>query len=191
MLRYREGDLQAFKELYLRHCNSLYAFIDWRSPRKEWVNEVVQDTWTSLHRARSRYEPSASFKTFLYQIARNRLIDLIRQQSHVVLATDLGADNDNQNPVFDSLADMAYGCNESPEDVLERKQSLQALREAVRALPADQREALVLQQFNEMSLDEIAVIQSVPAETVKSRLRYAMQKLRRQFENAALQGELS
>lgn len=184
MLRYRYGDLDAFKELYRRHSHGLYLFIAWRSPRKEWVDEIAQDSWANLHQARARYEPHASFRTYLFQIARNRLIDLLRQQGTVVLSADLySGREDDDGSLFDALADASHD-SESPEESLERKQQTGELHAAIRALPAEQREALVLQQFNGMSLDEIATLTGVPTETVKSRLRYAMQKLRRQLEQA-------
>jgi RNA polymerase sigma factor (sigma-70 family) len=187
MLRYSSGDLDAFKELYQRHSHGLYRFIAWRSPRKEWVDEVMQESWASLHQARARYEALSSFRTYLYQIARNRLIDLMRQHQ-MVLASDLGKDEDS-GAVFDQLADASQDM-QSPEDMLDSKQQVAGLHEAIRTLPHDQREALVLQQFNGMSLEEIAHLAAVPVETIKSRLRYAMRKLRQHLvENLATQEE--
>lgn len=195
MLRYCDGDFTAFKELYQRHSKPLYRFIAWRSPRTEWVDEVMQDSWTALHNARAGYHASASFKTYLYQIARNRLIDLMRQ-NQIILASDFGESDDN-NSTFEDYAELATtlsgqtqastkvgGTDESgsnPEQLLVDKQRLHALHDAIDQLPSVQKEALVLQQFNELSLDEIAEISAVPVETIKSRLRYAMQKLRQHF----------
>jgi RNA polymerase sigma-70 factor (ECF subfamily) len=187
MLLYRDGDLLAFRELYGRHRLGLYRFIAWRSPRAEWVDEIVQDAWASLHHARSRYRPDASFRTYLYQIARNRLFDLLRQYQHV-LAADLGAGTDGRD-LFDVLADAAQDVI-GPDAAQEGKQRADGLRSAIAALPGEQREALVLQQFSGMSVDEIAHLSSVPVETVRSRLRYAMRKLRQHLSPAdAAQGE--
>ncbi len=174
MLRYRDGDLVAFEELYLRHRLGLYRFISWRSPRAEWVDEVVQDAWASLHHARQRYQPDASFRTYLYQIARNRLFDLLRQQQPM-LAADLGSTDGRE--LFDVLADAAHD-GLSPEEALEHKQERDGLHHAIACLPSEQKEALILQQFSGLTLEEIAAVASVPVETVKSRLRYAMRKLR-------------
>ena len=187
MLQYREGDLLAFRELYARHRLGLYRFIAWRSPRAEWVDEIVQDAWASLHHARTRYRPDASFRTYLYQIARNRLFDLLRQHQHV-LAAELGAGTDGRD-LFDVLADAAQDVI-SPDAALEGKQRADSLHSALAALPGEQREAVVLQQFSGMSVDEIAQLSAVPVETVKSRLRYAMRKLRQNLSPAsAAQGE--
>jgi RNA polymerase sigma-70 factor (ECF subfamily) len=189
MLSYRDGDLDAFRELYRRHSKGLYLFVAWRSPRREWVDEIVQDSWANLHQARSRYEPQSGFRTFLFQIARNRLIDLLRQHGRMVLASELdGAESDERGAAFDALADATHD-GSTPEAALESKQQVAALHAAIRALPDEQREALVLQQFNGMSLEEIATLTVASVETVKSRLRYAMQKLRRQLEHSTMEGE--
>lgn len=189
MRHYCDGDLPAFKELYRRHSSGLYRFIAWRSPRKEWVDEIIQDSWTALHHARAAYQAQASFRTYLYQIARNRLIDLLRQHQ-LVLATDLGVDEQGDE-LFNHLADLTHD-GMTPEAMLIEKQQAHGLHAAIHGLPGEQKEALILQQFNDMSLDEIARVSQVPVETVKSRLRYAMRKLRQQFiENGEARGELA
>jgi RNA polymerase sigma factor (sigma-70 family) len=175
MLRYRDGDLRAFEELYSRHRVGLYRFIAWRSPRADWVDEIVQDSWANLHHARNRYQPDASFRTYLYQIARNRLLDLLRQQAPL-LAAELGTGTDGRD-VFDALADAAQDVV-TPDAALAIKQRNDSLHQALAALPSEQKEAVVLQQFSGMSLDEISAVVAAPVETVKSRLRYAMRKLR-------------
>lgn len=186
MLRYREGDLPAFKELYRRHSDGLYRFIAWRTPRKDWVDEIFQESWTALHRARSSYTPQAAFRTFLYQLARNKLVDLLRQHQ-LVLASDLGQDEDG-NGMFEHLADQSQE-SDSPEEALERKQEAAELHAAIHSLPREQKEALIMQQFNEMSLEEIAQLYQVPMETVRSRLRYAMRKLRDRLAEPARKQE--
>ncbi|MDN2708015.1 MULTISPECIES: sigma-70 family RNA polymerase sigma factor [unclassified Janthinobacterium] len=171
MLRYSAGDLPSFRELYRRHSQGLYRFVAWRAPRRAWVDEIVQDAWASLHAARAGYRPQAAFRTYLYQIARNRLIDILRQRE--------GQAQDGEAP--GELASEGA----SPQQSLEQKQQHALLHAAIAALPAEQKEALVLQQFSGMSILDIAVVTGAEAETVKSRLRYAMQKLRAGLDSAA------
>jgi RNA polymerase sigma-70 factor (ECF subfamily) len=166
MQRYGQGELSAFQELYRRHSRNLYRFIAWRSGGRDWADEVAQDSWLALHRARASYIAQGSFKTFLFQIARNRLTDLQRQQQPEDLADSR----------FNAL--FVQG---SAEDELAGRQMNAQLHGAIRALPAEQKEALVLQHFSGLSIEEIALVVDAPAETVKSRLRYAMRKLREQF----------
>lgn len=188
MLLYCDGDLLAFTELYQRHRLGLYRFISWRSPRQEWVDEIVQDSWAALHAARAQYQPIAGFRTYLYQIARNRLIDLLRQKESLQ-ESDIGQDVEADDLTLESTQESTP-LTRSPERNMEKKQQADRLHDAIRSLPSEQKEALVLQQFNGLSLEEIAVITAVPAETVKSRLRYAMQKLRAQLQNQT-QGEFA
>lgn len=180
MLRYCAGDLVAFRELYQRHSAGLYRFIAWRSPRRDWVDEITQDSWVALHKARATYQVSAQFRSFLYQIARNRLLDLVRQHP-VLLASEI-AHNDREGDQFEHYTQQhAQNASEelhTPEHSLITQQTQEQLHKAIASLPTEQKEALVLQQFNEMSLEEIALITEVSVETIKSRLRYAMRKLR-------------
>ena len=175
MMRYCDGDYVAFKLLYQKHSQPLYRFIAWQSPRLDWTEEVVQDAWMRLHGARESYTPQSSFKTFLYQIAKNRLTDLLRQRQDI-LASDMSRDDEDES-TFGYLADQNHD-GESPEDSLSLRQQNAILHAAIKALPVEQREALISQQFSQLSLEEIAEVTGVSIETVKSRLRYAMQKLR-------------
>lgn len=176
MLRYCEGELAAFKELYRRHCQGLFRFIAWRLPREEWAEEVAQETWIALHHARATYQPQAKFRTFLYQIARNRLIDQLRQHSPM-LASEMERDDEGGDK-FEHLADTMHE-PQTGETSLISKQRVEGLHAALRTLPSEQKEAVIMQQFNDMSLEEIAQVSEVSVETVKSRLRYAVKKLRR------------
>lgn len=177
MLRYRDGELEAFHELYRRHSQGLYRFVAWRSPRRSWADEIVQDAWASLHAARATYlpQPQASFRTYLYQIARNRLVDLLRQRG--------------EQPETGEASETLPHEGVSPEQSVERRQQQALLHAAIAALPYEQKEALVLQQFSAMSIADIAQVTQAEPETVKSRLRYAMQKLRAQLAQAAGAGE--
>ena len=174
MLRYGGGDLPSFRELYRRHSQGLYRFVAWRSPRRAWVDEIVQDAWASLHAARASYQPQAAFRTWLYQIARNRLIDMLRQKEPLPLDIEV-------------LAEVPQEA-QTPQQTFEQKQRHALLHAAIALLPVEQKEALVLQQFSAMSVNEIAVVTGAEPETVKSRLRYAMQKLRAQLDASGAGG---
>ena len=174
MLRYGGGDLPSFRELYRRHSQGLYRFVAWRSPRRAWVDEIVQDAWASLHAARASYQPQAAFRTWLYQLARNRLIDMLRQKEPLPLDIEV-------------LAEVPHEA-QTPQQTFEQKQRHALLHAAIALLPVEQKEALVLQQFSAMSIGEIAVVTGAEPETVKSRLRYAMQKLRAQLDASGAGG---
>ncbi len=172
MQRYRDGDFRAFEIIYQRHSHGLYRYVAWQTPRKDWVDEIVQDAWLRLHHARCSYREQAGFRTFLYKIARNRMIDMVRQH-RLVLESDLGSEADGES-IFERIIDQHAQTHANTET----EPQTEALHEAINALPKEQREALIAQQFSGLTLYEIAVLTGTSVETVKSRLRYAMKKLR-------------
>ena len=91
MLAYQRGDSSAFESLYLRHKDGLFAFLYRSYPRTAVVEELAQDTWMAVINAVGRYKPEARFRTWLYQIAHNRLMPVatVHQAGALVLFTAL------------------------------------------------------------------------------------------------------
>ncbi len=185
MLRYRDGDAAAFDVLYERHRSGLYRFILRQCPHRGEVDEIFQDVWMNLINARARYQPSAKFRTFLFQIARNRVIDIARRSQDVrMLSID-----DDHDATGATLADRLPAPDaEEPQAVAERAAAARQLQAAIATLPFVQREALLLHEDGGLSLDEIAALTGTQRETVKSRLRYALGRLRAHFAGAAAPG---
>ncbi|CAL92693.1 RNA polymerase sigma factor [Azoarcus olearius] len=174
MLAYAAGDAAAFEQLYARHRRGLYAYLQRQAPRPGWVDDLFQETWLAVIGARAGYRPSAAFRTWLYGIARNKLIDRIRR-SDAVLLSDFLADDGDDGELLDRLgADAGH----DPAQLLARRRDGDALHAALRTLPAPQREVFLLREQADMSLTEIAALVGVPLETAKSRLRYAIARLR-------------
>jgi len=179
MLAFAAGDMAAFDALYARHRRGLYAFIArLLTGREAAVDDVFQEAWLAVARSRASYRPTARFSTWLFQIARNRTIDLLRERRHT-LASELAASTDDADP-FESIADPAAI---APDAALHRADQASAIARALAALPAVQREAFLLREHGGMPLEDIARVTGVNLETAKSRLRYAVAKLR-----AALRG---
>ncbi|MBD9442054.1 RNA polymerase sigma factor [Pseudomonas sp. PDM04] len=169
LARYRAGDGPAFEILYARHRQGLYRFLLGLSGKTELAEEVYQDTWLSLIRSTSQPQGRANFRTWLYQIARNRLIDQWRK--HGI-----------HNPLHDSYDEQLHAVGDeapNPEQLLNLSRDHQRLATALHTLPTDQREVFLLRAHGELDLPQIATLTETPLETVKSRLRYAQQKLRR------------
>lgn len=173
MLAYGAGEAAAFEQLYARHRRGLYGFLQRQTPRAAWVDDLFQETWMAVIQARAGYRPSAAFRTWLYGIARNKLIDRIRQREAALLA-DFVADPDDEP--LDRLA--ADDGGRDPAGALASRRQGEALHLALRTLPAVQREVFLLREQADMSLPEIAALVGVPLETAKSRLRYAVARLR-------------
>ena len=169
LARYREGDGAAFEILYARHRQGLYRFLLGLSGKAELADEVFQETWLSLIRSASQPQGRATFRTWLFQIARNRLIDHWRK--HGV-----------HQPLHDSYDEQSHAVSDEtndPEQLLSLSRDSQRLESALQTLPADQREVFLLRAHGDLDLAQIASLTETPLETVKSRLRYAQQKLRR------------
>lgn len=171
MERYRDGDGGAFDLLYARHKGGLFRYLLRQCGDRGIAEELFQEVWMNLIRARGAYLVRAKFTTYLYCLAHNRLIDHYRLQAGGVPVSF----NTEDGPALD---DVAAGRADNPALQCEVRQQAQRLLQLVEALPAPQREAFLLQQESDMSVEEIAQATGVSRETAKSRLRYAIVKLR-------------
>jgi len=172
MLAYAAGDIAAFDALYARHKGGVYRYLLRQCRQSGVADELFQDVWLNLIRARSSYAPTAKFTTWLYRLAHNRLIDHYRASGHLTLVS---ADDEAHE---DAIAALPGARSDDPRVRAENRELGERLRAAVAALPPAQREAFLLQQEGGLSLAEIAAVTGVGTETVKSRLRYALAKLR-------------
>ena len=168
MLAYAHGDLAAFETLYARHRGMLYRFLlrSVRDPHR--TDELFQETWSRVISARARYQPQAKFSTWLLQIAHNLMIDGMRRQRPMA-----GADEADV-----VLAQLASPDREQPDHALSEFERRRNLQRAIEQLPQEQRTVVLLRLEQELSLEEIATVTGAGRETVKSRLRYAMTRLR-------------
>jgi RNA polymerase sigma-70 factor (ECF subfamily) len=173
MAAYRDGDLAAFRTLYRRHRGGLYRFLLRQCGVPALAEELFQDVWMNLIGARERYVANARFATYLYRIAHNRLIDHFRRSAH--RAAPVTAANDEIDPVELLQADPS----DQPEARFDSKARLQRFADLLAGLPAEQREAFVMHEEGGLGIGEIAAATGVSFETAKSRLRYAIAKLRR------------
>jgi RNA polymerase sigma-70 factor (ECF subfamily) len=173
MSEYARGSITAFEQLYARHKGGLYRFLLRQCQSHDIAEELFQDIWIKVINAKDNYLQSAKFTTYLYRIAHNRLIDYYRHLSSAQHSRRIQGDH--------QLAIEQTGDPESQLDPLEQSELGESIKRAIMALPQEQREALLMQQEGGLSLAEIADITGTSRETVKSRLRYAMNKLREQL----------
>jgi RNA polymerase sigma factor (sigma-70 family) len=179
--RYRNGDAQAFAQLYERHRLGLLRFLLGLCSDPALADEVFQETWLSLIRSQSEQREAVLFKTWLYQIGRNRLIDHWRKIGR----------RQGQQDEYDEQQHGAADPAPGPEQQLSLSRDQQRLQAALEDLPVEQREVFLLRAHADLELQEIAELTATPMETVKSRLRYALQKLRRLLADPATAEELS
>lgn len=177
MLRYRDGDAQAFAMLYARHKRGLYCYLGRLCHDREVAGDLFQEVWGKVIASRERYEPRAQFNTFLFRIAHNCAMDHFRRSRRqpVSRAEDLSLVQE-QLPASDS---------ERPDAQSSRAQLHAAYRSALRDLPQEQRDVFLLYEETGLSLEAIGGITGVAMETAKSRLRYAVAKLRASLKRFA------
>jgi len=170
MLRYRDGDARAFELLYERHKGPLYRYLQRMCGRREVADDLFQEVWSKVIASRSRYEVRAQFNTFLFRIAHNCAVDYFRRS---------GRPHENAAQDVDEIAEeIGAAEHERPDAALSEAQVRSDFRRALAELPPEQRDVFVLYEESGLTLEEIGRITGVAMETAKSRLRYAVGKLR-------------
>ena len=170
MLSYKTGNAASFETLYQRHKGGLYRYFLRNCKNEDIAEELYQDVWMNLIKARERYEVKAKFSTWLYQMAHNRLIDYYRRQQ----TTAAGNPGDSEMDADETIARR----QDQPEQKAEILATTEILFKLIEKLPGDQKQAFLLHEEAGLSILEIAEISGVNPETAKSRLRYAVNKLR-------------
>lgn len=165
MLRYREGDVGAFEALYKRHKDPLYRYLLRLSGHAQTAEDVFQESWGKIIRARQTYRPTAKFTTFLYRVAHNCFIDHLRRNKRHAESSPLDPE-------------LHPDPGEPPETTTERTLARERLELALADLPVEQRDVFLLHEEGGLTVDQIAAITDCNRETAKSRLRYAVRKLR-------------
>jgi len=170
MLRFAAGDAASFDTLYERFRVPLYNFVRRMCRNSATTDELYQETWTRLIASRDQYRPDYSFKAYLFRIAHNLLMDHFRRQSVRKES---------------SLAELELAGfepatlpTESPEEEFALKDKAMRLMQLIDSLPPEQRETFLLRREFDHGLEAIAEMTGVPLEAVRSRLRYALKKLK-------------
>lgn len=165
MLRYKDGDVAAFETLYRRHNDSLYRYLLRLAQNRHAAEDVFQEVWSKIIKSRENYRPTAKFSTFLFRVAHNCFIDYLRRNKRHTHVVAIDPDT-RPNPA------------DEPELATEKEFARRRMAIALRALPEEQRDVFLLYEEAGLSIDSIATATGVNRETAKSRLRYAVAKLR-------------
>lgn len=168
---YRGGDQRALETLVHRYTRHLYNFIRQYAGGEREAEDVVQEAFIKAWRHLRTFDTAKSFKTWLFTIARNALIDLMRKRREVPFSDRENEDRD--------LLDLPDDDAALPEEAFAALESAESVRRALETLPPKAREVLVLRYQNELNFREIAAVVGEPIDTVKSRHRRALQALRR------------
>jgi len=170
---YRTGDSRAFETLLGRYGGPLFNFL-LRSVRDRGrAEELYQDVWMKVVERRDDFRGDAKFSTWLYAIARNLSIDHQRKMKFRSHASLDATQPRTGQPIGERLGDPGP----STEQLAIGGRIRARIGKAVEELPEEQREVFLLRQLQGLAFKEIAEVVGVPSNTVKSRMRYALERL--------------
>ena len=175
MVAFQEGDQEAFALLYDRHTRALINFFYKMCYDRALAEDLMQDTFVKLLRSRGKYRPEASFKTFLYTVAKNLWIDRHRSQKAApkTVSAEIRAQEDGA-----TLGELAEAATDSPVERLADREAAEIVRRALLDLPEAQRLVFVMAEAQGLRYREISEILCIPVGTVKSRMNAAVTTLR-------------
>lgn len=173
---YIRGDVSAFESLLKRHEQKVFNFILRFVGQPERANDLLQDTFMKVLRNAQSYRPTAQFKTWLYTIARNTCIDELRKKK--TRRTDTSFEQTPRATGGMSVAEKTAGSRDDGYRAAENLELRTRLETAIGELSEEQREALLMKHLTGMKFREIAEVLGTSENTVKSRVRYALENLR-------------
>jgi RNA polymerase sigma-70 factor (ECF subfamily) len=180
MVAYQQGDVRAFEILLTRHRKPIFNFVLRFVGSRELAEDLMQETFLRVIKGAEHYKRQAKFTTWLYTIARNLCVDQSRRAKHRK-AQSLDAPM-SKNPDSNTLLDV-LPADGMPSDRQSINKELHGrLHHALAQLSEEQREVFLMREFLDMPFKDIADVVGVPENTVKSRMRYALEKLRLELE---------
>ena len=181
MERYVKGDVRAFQTLVDRYSGPIFNFIVRRcGGNRERAEDLLQETFLRVIRRSETFRSESKFTTWLYTIARNLCVDALRRagyRNHASLDKPLSRGESSGATLLDTFADKGPDPGAQTQDQRFRS----ALQAALDTLPEDQRDVFVMREFQGLKFREIGDIIDIPENTVKSRMRYALQGLRKEL----------
>ena len=179
LLAYRNGDNAAFKTLFQRYRGPLFNFLLRRVRERSRAEELYQDVWSKVIERCAEFRGDSKFSTWLYTIARNRCIDHARRAKLRSTSSLDATGTDFDRPLVERVANPGP----STEQLASGATLKERIAHAVEELPEDQREVFLLRQLQGLGFKEIAEVVGAPLNTVKSRMRYALERLQQQLED--------
>ncbi|MEM7436660.1 MAG: RNA polymerase sigma factor, partial [Myxococcota bacterium] len=177
LMAYKEGDAAAFETLFGRYRSPLFNFLLRRVRDRGRAEELYQDVWTKIVERCDDFRGDSKFSTWMYTIARNRCIDHQRRMKFRVAQSLDATREDSGQPMVERVEAEAP----STDDLATANTLKDRIAHAVESLPDDQQEVFLLRQLQGLGFNEIAEIVSAPVNTVKSRMRYALERLQHQL----------
>jgi RNA polymerase sigma-70 factor (ECF subfamily) len=187
MLAFRSGDAGAFEALVRRHRGPVFNFILRYTAHRSRAEDLLQETWLKAVRGARDYAPTARFTTWVYTIARNLCVDSARKERYrQTESLETPSSDEDGRALAELLPDGGAG----PDRQAHNARLRPLLERALGALPEEQREVFILREYNGVAFKEIAQVTGVSENTVKSRMRYALEALRKKLEELGVDGAM-
>ncbi|MSR64968.1 MAG: sigma-70 family RNA polymerase sigma factor [Verrucomicrobiae bacterium] len=179
MLRVKEGDREAFRQLIERHQGSVIHFCH-RSIGDRWeAEDVAQKVFLQMYKSAARYKPTAKFTTWMFTIVRNTTLnELRRRQRHQATSMDALSEETEESPGQQFTDARA----ESPSEEMQQQELQSKIQEAIQSLPENQRTAITLLRYEEMSYEGIAAVLDCSVSATKSMIHRARETLKEKLQ---------
>jgi len=192
MLAFKSGDARAFSTLVTRHRGSVFNFILRYTNHRQRAEDLLQETWLKVVRSAAEYQPKARFTTWVFTIARNLCVDSARKEHYRKtdsLDAPVAGGDDPDGRVLGEMVQDHDGA--SPDRAAHNVRLRPMIENALQSLPDEQREVFLLREYHGVGFKEIAEVTGVNENTVKSRMRYALEGLRRRLAELGVDGEMT
>ncbi len=168
-------DREHFEDIVSEYIDAIYAFVFRFVRNADEAEDIVQETFVKAWKKLATFKEDQNFKTWLFIIARNTTYDFLRKKRHIAFSElDTEAMNFEEHIKDEELL---------PDEIFEQKEFEAKIDEALETLSPEYREVIILKQYQDMTFEEIAEIMKKPMNTVKSRYRRGLQKMKDTLSN--------
>jgi RNA polymerase sigma-70 factor (ECF subfamily) len=189
MAAYQRGDVQAFSRLIARHEKPLWNFVRRFVGDGATAEDLLQEVFLRVVRGASDWQPTAKVSTWLYTIARNLCTDHARRMVHRRAGSLDGSREDEGSGPKEALRERLPGADRGGEVAAMGREASDRIERALATLPVEQREVFLMREVMELPFAEIAAAVGASEPTVKSRMRYALERLREALEDLRDSGQ--
>jgi RNA polymerase sigma-70 factor (ECF subfamily) len=183
LVRYREGDETAFREIVERYKNPLYSFLRRFLNQDDIVEDVFQETFLQLYSSQDKFDADRPLRPWLFTIAANKAKDSLRRQQRKS-AVKFGAMADSGDVSIDEVVNILAEYSKTPDEVVSDDERAARVRQVIADMPENLRGILILAYFKQFSYKQMAKILSIPIGTVKSRLHTAVAQFTEKWKSA-------
>lgn len=183
MLAYQKGDAQAFEVLLTRYKKRIHDFLYRFLNQKQNVEEAFQEVFLRVIQSAHSYIPTAKFSTWIYTVARNFCIDQSRKNRLRKTSSLYPSNSDGEEMNHEER----YASNDPTPDITAGAIDLETkLNDALSRINPDQKEVFLMRERGGLAFEEIAQVVGVSVNTVKSRMRYALNALQEEFKKLGI-----